>query len=137
MDKEQCEDYVNDPQWNCSSNYKDDIYQYQICPHNIDKCGDKLVRMDIEDYEDGDSSVIRQIRDLNKGETCNFRAFAQKGAPTWAVQVADKKWSSSLNHVNITYVEFEQDVVKFAGIEQEGLSAEDRIMPLTDTHYIF
>lgn len=39
--------------------------------------------------------------------------------------------------MNITWVEFQQEAVEFAGVRTEGLSAENALMPIEQTRFIY
>ena len=72
---------------NCSMEYQDNFLQYQICPHVYDKCdGDKSIDL-WEGY-----SVKKEIRNMSRGETCNFRVRSECGAPVFTVPYKSK-WS--------------------------------------------
>jgi hypothetical protein len=78
-----CMDKINSPDWKCSTSYSDDIYQYNICPNNVNKC-DGGSWIELGRTQNGHSpSLTKRIRGLNKGETCSYRIKAWCGAPTF------------------------------------------------------
>ena len=79
-----------------------------MCAHNEPVCGDKMIHV----INDGNYES-RQIRGLYQGETCNYRVLASCGAPVFEA-IPGGQWSSSINHFNITWVEYEEDNVKMA-----------------------
>ena len=85
----------------CSSKITDDYYKYKMCPTKPSKCGS----MDI--YLSKRGSVARNITQLNKGETCQYRFYAECGAPTFRSILPA---STLKDTFNITYVEWEKSV---------------------------
>jgi hypothetical protein len=100
----------------CSDEYFDHYFSYQICPVQVNKCGSieieapeksGPIRRIVKDqfYE------FKEIRGLDKGETCSYRVRAKCGAPVFDVMPA-KEWSSITRNFNITWNEFEARTVK-------------------------
>ena len=76
-----------------------------MCPVPVSKCGRTEVDLN---YNSPLASM--EVRGLNQGEVCNYRAKAACGAPAFKA-VPGGTYSSSLSHFNITYVESEDDSV--------------------------
>jgi hypothetical protein len=85
--------------------------------------------MHFEDY------AVREIRGLNQGETCNYRARAECNAPVFKV-VPGGEWSSSLDQFNITYVEFEEENVDLVNAMTPTLPTNSW-MPKISTKFIY
>jgi hypothetical protein len=91
--------------WECSNEFTDDYYQYQICPFESSYCGNG-----VQDY---DSAATINVAGLPFGKVCNFRLYAKCDAPVFKVE------SSSTTTFNLTYVEYTSQ-------KQAGLSADKK-----------
>jgi len=102
-----------------------------MCPSNTNTCGDKTITV----QKDG-SYETREIRGLYQGETCNYRVKADCGAPVFE-PVPGGEWSSSLDHFNITFVEFEEVDIELAGTNLDNVEEENKWMPLLGSKFIY
>ena len=82
-----------------------------------------------------DEYVTREIRGLYQGETCNYRVKASCGAPIFKA-IPGGEWSSSLDHFNITFVEFEEEDTELAGNNME-VTPDNYWMPIAVTKFIY
>lgn len=103
-----------------------------MCPTPSDKCGPKLI--EIKDTEA--KEVIQGIRNLSKGEVCNYRVKVSCGAPAFSVTEGGQ-WSSSLSDFNITYNEFEGEDVEFENPNFVSSFKENSVMPMVNTTFIY
>lgn len=95
-----------------------------MCPVSTPKCGEVTV----EPVHNG-GLLLRQVRDLDQGETCNYRVKATCGAPAFKAAPGGT-YTSTLDHFNITWVEFEeQDITVPANIAS--------LMPVLATKFIY
>ena len=79
--------------------------------------------------------AVREIRGLNQGETCNFRAKAECNAPVFKV-VPGGEWTSNLDQFNITFVEYEEENINLVSASAPTLPSNSW-MPKISTKFIY